>query len=76
MAVLLHYLYLVSFMWMLMEGVVLYVVLVKVFVQKSKKKYFILFTVLSYGKTNADCFLTKLYHYQNIGQVSLCCTWA
>ena len=60
MAVLLHYLYLVSFMWMLMEGVVLYVVLVKVFVQKSKKKYFILFTVLSYGKTNADCFLMKL----------------
>ena len=51
MAVLLHYLFLVSFMWMLMEGVVLYIVLVKVFVEASKKKYYlILFTLLSYGK--------------------------
>ena len=48
-AVLLHYLYLVSFMWMLMEGVVLYIVLVKVFIQRSKKRYLILFTSLSYG---------------------------
>ena len=48
MAVLLHYLYLVSFMWMLMEGVVLYVVLVKVFAKKSKK-LLIFFAVLSYG---------------------------
>ena len=30
-AVVVHYLFLVSFMWMLMEGVVLYVILVKVF---------------------------------------------
>ena len=36
-------------MWMLMEGVVLYVVLVKVFIANSKKRYLILFTVLSYG---------------------------
>ncbi len=49
-AVLLHYLYLVSFMWMLMEGVVLYVLLVKVFIQKTKKLYLIIFTVLSYGE--------------------------
>ena len=49
MAVLLHYLYLVSFMWMLMEGVVLYVVLVKVFIHKTKKYYILLFTVLGYG---------------------------
>jgi hypothetical protein len=49
-AVLLHYLYLVSFMWMLMEGVVLYVVLVKVYIQNSEKNYLVLFTVLSYGK--------------------------
>ena len=49
MAVLLHYLYLVSFMWMLMEGVVLYVVLVKVFERKTKK-YYLIFTLLSYGK--------------------------
>lgn len=49
MAVALHYLFLVSFMWMLMEGVVLYVLLVKVFVEGSQKKYIIWFTVASYG---------------------------
>ena len=47
-AVLLHYFFLVSFMWMLMEGVVLYVALVRVFV-KNKKRYIIAFTVASYG---------------------------
>ena len=47
-AVLLHYFFLVSFMWMLMEGVVLYVVLVRVFV-KNKKRYLIAFTIASYG---------------------------
>jgi len=47
-AVLLHYFFLVSFMWMLMEGVVLYVVLVRVFV-KHKKRYLVAFTVSSYG---------------------------
>ncbi len=38
-AVLVHYLFLVSFMWMLMEGVVLYLVLVKVFVKEHERKY-------------------------------------
>ena len=47
-AVLLHYFFLVTFMWMLMEGVVLYVALVRVFV-KHKKRYMIAFTVTSYG---------------------------
>ena len=47
-AVLLHYFFLVSFMWMLMEGVVLYVVLVRVFV-KNKKLYMLAFTIASYG---------------------------
>ena len=50
-AIALHYLFLVSFMWMLMEGVVLYVLLVKVFVEGSQRKYIIQFTVLSYGKS-------------------------
>ena len=33
-----------------MEGVVLYVLLVKVFVEGSQRRYIIQFTVLSYGK--------------------------
>ena len=48
-AVLLHYCFLVSFMWMLMEGVVLYVALVKVFV-KYHARYIAAFTIASYGK--------------------------
>ena len=48
-AVLLHYLFLVVFMWMLMEGVVLYVKLVMVFI-KHHKRYIFAFTVASYGK--------------------------
>ena len=48
-AVLLHYWFLVSFMWMLMEGVVLYVVLVRVFV-KYHARYIIAFTITSYGE--------------------------
>ena len=47
-AVLLHYFFLVSFMWMLMEGVVLYVVLVRVFVKRTKM-YMLAFTLASYG---------------------------
>ena len=47
-AVLLHYFFLVSFMWMLMEGVVLYVVLIRVFVE-NKKRYLLAFTIASYG---------------------------
>ena len=48
-AVLLHYWFLVSFMWMLMEGVVLYVALVRVFV-KYHARYIAAFTIASYGK--------------------------
>ena len=48
-AVFLHYFFLVAFMWMLMEGVVLYIILVKVFVTNTSKKYMIGFTVASYG---------------------------
>ncbi len=47
-AVLLHYFFLTSFMWMLMEGVFLYFALVKVFMTNTKK-YMMVFTVLSYG---------------------------
>ena len=47
-AVLLHYFFLVSFMWMLMEGVVLYVVLVRVFVTQPKR-YMVGFFLASYG---------------------------
>ncbi len=47
-AVLLHYFFLVSFMWMLMEGVFLYLALVKVFITNSKQ-YAIIFTSVSYG---------------------------
>ncbi len=47
-AVLLHYFFLVSFMWMLMEGVFLYLALVKVFITNTKK-YLIVFTITSYG---------------------------
>ena len=48
-AVLLHYSFLVSFMWMLMEGVVLYISLVRVFI-KHKKRYIAAFTITSYGE--------------------------
>ena len=49
-AVLLHYFFLVSFMWMLMEGVVLYVILVEVFVSSTKSKIYVsAFTIASYG---------------------------
>ncbi len=47
-AVLMHYLFLVSFMWMLMEGVVLYIVLIKVFF-KHQSRYMIGFFLFSYG---------------------------
>jgi len=48
-AVLLHYFFLVTFMWMLMEGVVLYVALVRVFVE-HKTRYIIVYTAISYGE--------------------------
>ena len=47
-AVLLHYSFLVTFMWMLMEGVILYVTLVRVFIV-NKKRYLAAFTIISYG---------------------------
>ena len=47
-AVLLEYLFLVSFMWMLMEGVVLYVSLTRVFM-KNTKYYLIVFTMVCFG---------------------------
>ena len=47
-AVLLHYFFLVSFMWMLMEGVVLYIILIKVFIPNTKR-YVFAFTIASYG---------------------------
>ena len=84
-AVLMHYLFLVSFMWMLMEGVVLYLVLVKVFV-KNQKKYIIGFTIFSYGKffIYSQCSCVHILHATSIFnalrilclQVPLCCTWA
>ena len=48
-AVILHYFFLVSFMWMLVEGVVLYIILIKVFVTDHEKRYMLLFTIASYG---------------------------
>ena len=47
-AVLLHYFLLVSFMWMLMEGVFLYFALVKVFITNTKQ-YVLVFITVSYG---------------------------
>ena len=47
-AVLLHYWFLAAFMWMLMEGVVLYVALVRVFVKKQRF-YIAGCTIVSYG---------------------------
>ena len=49
-AVLMHYLFLVSFMWMLMEGVVLYLILIKVFITEQRR-YMIGFFVFSYGRS-------------------------
>ena len=51
-AVLLHYWFLVSFMWMLMEGVVLYIALVRIFVgYHATCRYIAFFTVASYGES-------------------------
>ena len=60
-AVLLHYWFLVSFMWMLMEGVVLYVALVRVFI-KYHARYIAAFTIASYGELLARHTLF-LCHY-------------
>lgn len=47
-AVILQYFYTVTFMWMLMEGIILYIKLVKVFGTEDRKHY-VIFTVVSYG---------------------------
>ena len=62
-AVLLHYLFMVTFMWMLMEGVVLYVALVRVFT-KHQARYIAAFTIVSYGELRqylADIAASSLY---------------
>ena len=59
-AVLMQYFFLVSFMWMLMEGVVLYVALVKVFT-KHHGRYMIAFTIASYGESSST-LLCCLFH--------------
>uniref|UniRef100_A0A1X7SP96 G-protein coupled receptors family 2 profile 2 domain-containing protein n=1 Tax=Amphimedon queenslandica TaxID=400682 RepID=A0A1X7SP96_AMPQE len=52
-AVVLQYMFLVTFMWMLMEGVVLYIALAKVFSTQTQH-YGVLFTILSYVDTGND----------------------
>jgi len=66
-------------MWMLAEGVVLYVVLVKVFTQVNWK-YYTGFTLLCYGKDIAiattcmsDIYIHDMCTY--IPQDVLYCTW-
>ena len=59
-AVLLHYWFLVSFMWMLMEGVVLYVALVRVFI-KFHSRYIAAFTIASYGKNCVSTYTVFRY---------------
>ena len=48
-AILLHYFFLTSFMWMLMEGIVLYIMLVQVFAHINWR-YYTIFALMSYGK--------------------------
>ncbi len=83
-AVLMHYLFLVSFMWMLMEGVVLYLVLVKVFVKEHERKYIVGFTIVSYGMLYSNrldiVFMLSLYRYPctvhgPLYSVGLCSIW-
>ncbi len=47
-AVLLHYFFLCTFMWMLMEGVALYVALIRVF-ETHSVKYIMGYTAVGYG---------------------------
>ncbi len=73
-AVLMHYLFLASFMWMLMEGVVLYLILVKVFVKQNEKQYIIAFTIISYGRL----IIYSIGMYSILiffKKVLLCCIW-
>ena len=61
-AILLHYWFLAAFMWMLMEGVVLYVALVRVFVKKQRF-YIAGFTIVSYGMYTIK-FLVVSYSFR------------
>ncbi len=72
-AVMLHYFFLVTFMWMLMEGVVLYVALVRVFV-KQQKKYILAFTAFSYGRCSPQGIPSSV-HLAPRPQVLLRSTW-
>ena len=55
MAVLLHYFFLSAFCWMLCEGVMLYLLLVVVFSQLTRKWWF--FLLLGYGEfCKFQCF--------------------
>lgn len=51
-AVALHYLFLVAFHWMAAEGVILYLVLVKVFQRKSANKDKRMFLIICWGNSN------------------------
>ena len=76
-AVLLHYMFLVVFMWMLMEGVVLYVALVVVFV-KHRMRYIAGFTIASYGQFCTNVYahvITSLSILLHVIQVFLLSTW-
>lgn len=57
---------------MLMEGIVLYVLLIKVFVEGLQKKYIIRFTLLSYGKKNNTNFHAAYTASSTIDQESGC----
>ena len=64
-------------MWMLMEGVVLYLVLVKVFVKHNTRRYIASFTVASYGQLiNWQCLKSSLYCRYSISiHGSSCSSW-
>ena len=74
-AVLLHYWFLVSFMWMLMEGVVLYVALVRVFV-KYHTRYIVAFTIASYGEDSFRTELSYLINFPSYRCASALCWWS
>ena len=66
-AVLMQYFFLVSFMWMLMEGVVLYVVLVRVFI-RYQRRYMVAYFIASYGR-----FMVKMRHFPTISFCNCIC---
>ena len=74
-AVIMHYLFLVSFMWMLMEGVVLYVALVRVFVT-NQRRYMISYFIFSYGRIKIHHLWKYSFTYIHCTQVLPSCTWS